>query len=261
MFPTLDARPSLGEFATGLTLPIRALKLILTTPRVFALSVLCGVVTAATLLALAPFWWSRSQTWAELLIGSDASWQRFTSGLVGVLIFLLVYAVSALTVPNVVLAPLQDPLSEATEARSGDFQAAPFTIAGLFRGIVESLAHTALRVGCMIFGFGLLLPLNLIPGVGSALWVGLSTVWSMFWLAVEHLSNPAARHLHPFGQVFAALRARRALALGFGASLWVLLWVPVVNFFLLPVAIVAGTLLFRSLRQAGLLPPPPGTNG
>jgi len=261
LFPTLASRPSLSEFGTGLGLPLRALRLIFTTPKVLALSVLGGLVTAATLLALAPFWWSRSQAWAELLIGADAGWQRFTSGVVGLPVFLLLYSVSALTLPNLVLAPLQDPLSEAAEARCGGFTPSPFTVSGFFRGIFESLAHTALRFGCMVLGFGLLLPLNLIPGVGSVLWVGLSTVWSMFWLAVEHLSNPAARHLHPFGQVLAALRARRSLALGFGASLWVLLWVPVLNFFLLPVAIVAGTLLFRSLRQAGLLPPAPGTNG
>ena len=86
----------------------------------------------------------------------------------------------------------------------------------------------------------------------------------MFWLAVEHLSNPAARHLVPFRQVVRALRQRPFLALGFGAALWVLLWVPVVNFFLLPVAVVAGTLLFRSLEQAGLVSAAPrhlGTNG
>jgi CysZ protein len=66
-----------------------------------------------------------------------------------------------------------------------------------------------------------------------------------------------ARHLYPFGQVLAALRRRLTLALGFGAALYVMLWVPVLNFFLMPVAVVAGTLLYRALRQAGAVSGPP----
>jgi CysZ protein len=54
--------------------------------------------------------------------------------------------------------------------------------------------------------------------------------------------------------VIRALRTRLPLALGFGATLWVLLWVPVLNFFLMPVAVVAGTLLFRGLLSSGALP-------
>ena len=93
-----------------------------------------------------------------------------------------------------------------------------------------------------------------VPVAGSVLYLVLSSTWSMFWIAVEHLSNPMARHLRPFGQVVTALRRRLPLALGVGAALYVMLWVPVLNFFLMPVAVVAGTLLYRALRQVNALP-------
>jgi CysZ protein len=157
-------------------------------------------------------------------------------------------------VPNLLLAPLHDPLSEATEERCGDFTAPAFSLAATARGIVESLTHTLMRVALMLLGLLVLFPLHLIPVAGSVLWVVLSSVWSMFWIAAEHLSNPMARHLRPFKQVLAALRGRLPLALGFGAALYVLLWVPVLNFFLMPVAVVAGTLLFRGLLGSGALP-------
>jgi CysZ protein len=51
--------------------------------------------------------------------------------------------------------------------------------------------------------------------------------------------------------VVTALRARLALALGFGGCLSLILWVPLLNFFLMPLAVVAGTLLFRGLRGNG----------
>ncbi|MGC4069346.1 MAG: EI24 domain-containing protein [Polyangiaceae bacterium] len=146
--------------------------------------------------------------------------------------------------------------SEATEVACGDFESPPFTFAGLVRGTLVSTSHTLLRVLLMVVGIALLWPINLVPIVGSVVWFVISWSWSAFWLAVEHLSAPMARHLYPFSAVVRVLRQRIGLALGFGAALVLLLWIPVVNFLLLPIAIVAGTLLFRGLLRIGLLPAP-----
>ena len=108
-------------------------------------------------------------------------------------------------------------------------------------------------------GFLVLFPLNFVPGVGSAVWWVLSSLWSSFWIAAEHLSNPMARHLFPFGAVVRALWRRLPLAMGFGLATYAVLWVPVVNFFLMPLAVVSGTLLYRALLAAGAVAP--GTNG
>jgi CysZ protein len=242
--PSLATASRPGDLFTGLSLPLRAFGLIVRTPRLLAWSSLAALVTAATLTGLALLLWPASQSLADRLVGHAAAWQRVTSSGLGVLVFALAFVVSALTVPNLVLAPLQDPLSEATETRCGDFDAPPFSLRGLVRGTVESLSHTLLRVGFMTLGFVVLWPLNLVPVAGNVVWVVVSSAWSMFWLAVEHLSNPMARHLRPFGQVVTALRRRLPLALGFGAALWVILWVPVLNCF-----------LYRGLLAAGALPP------
>jgi len=255
--PRLPASGTPGDVLRGAALPLKAFALIFRTPRLFGWSLVAAAVTAATLVGLAVGLWPLAQHLADGLVGHDATWQRVTSMGLGVLFFAGAFVVGALTVPNVLLAPLQDPLSEATEVRCGDFTPPPFSLPGLVRGTLESLAHTLLRVAFMALGFVVLWPLNLVPVAGGVAWLVLSSTWSMFWLAAEHLSNPMARHLHPFRQVVRALRQRLALALGFGAALWVLLWVPVLNFFLMPVAVVAGTLLYRGLRAAGALPAPP----
>lgn len=258
IIPTLGRERRAGEVFTGLALPLRALALIVRTPKLFLWSSVAALVTAGALVGLAVLLWPLGQGLAERLVGHDATWQRVTSAGLGFFFFALLFIVSALTVPNLLLAPLQDPLSEATEARCGDFTAPPFSVRAVVRGTLESLAHTLLRLSFMLLGFVVLWPLNLVPVVGGVVWVILSSAWSMFWLAVEHLSNPMARHLRPFRQVVSALRRRLPLALGFGAALWVILWVPVVNFFLMPVAVVAGTLLYRALLAADALPAPPG---
>lgn len=243
-----------SDLLRGAAIPVGAFLLTLRTPKLLMLSLLCAAVTALTLVAVGTGAWSLGQKGASALIGADSGWQHAATIGLGVVFFMMLFVVGALTVPNLLLAPLQDPLSEATEVRCGDFTAPPFSLGATVRGIVESLKHTLTRLVLMALGLVVLFPLNLIPAAGSVLWVVLSSVWSMFWIATEHLSNPMARHLRPFKQVLGALKGRLPLALGFGASLYVLLWVPVLNFFLMPVAVVAGTLLFRGLLRAGVLP-------
>lgn len=250
--PDLPPVSTAGDVFRGLSLPLRAFALILRTPNLLGLSLLCAAVTSLTLVGVAWGAWWLGQRGASALLSADSGWQHAASLGLGVVFFVVLFIVGALTAPNLLLAPLQDPLSEATELRCGDFAPPPFSAGATVRGIVESLKHTLLRLAFMALGLLVLFPLNLVPAAGSVLWVVLSSVWSMFWIAAEHLSNPMARHLRPFRQVGQVLRARLPLALGFGAALSVLLWVPVLNFFLMPVAV--GTLLFRGLLRSGALP-------
>ena len=256
VIPHLPAAAQFGDFFRGLALPFRALRVMVSSPKLVGLSLISGLVTSGVLAGLAWFWWPRAFGWAEALIGTG-SWRDVVSAVVGFLFFALTFFVSALTAPNLVLAPLQDPLSEATEARCGNFTAPVFSLPATLRGTLHSIGHTLLRLATQLLGVAVLLPLNLIPGAGSIAFAIAGSLWSMFCLAIEHLSNPMARHLYPFGQVVLVLRRRLALSLGFGAALYVMLWVPVLNFFLMPVAVVAGTLLFRALREVQALGAPP----
>lgn len=228
------------------------------TPRLLGLALACAFVTALTLGFTALGAWQGGQWLAQKLISDADGWKHVAALGLGVVLFVMLFAAGALTLPNLLLAPLQDPLSEATESALGGFTAPPFSLGALLHGTFVALKHTLGRLVLMTAGSVLLLPLNFVPGVGNVLYVVLSSTWSMFWLAVEHLSNPTARHLRPFRQVLAVLRRRWALGLGFGAALFVMLWVPVLNFFLMPVAVVAGTLLYRALDAVNAFPPKPG---
>lgn len=254
--PVLSAEGAPGEVFSGAMLPLRAFALILRTPKLLLLSLACAVVTGLTLLGSAWAAWELGGRFADWLLRDPASGWRYAASLgLAFVSFALIFAAFALTLPNLLLAPLQDPLSEATEARCGDFTPAPFSVGLLLTGTWTSLRHTLGRLVLMTIGTVVLLPLNLVPAVGSVAWAVTSSVWSMFWLTAEHLSNPMSRHLRPFRQVVRTVWRRKALSLGFGATLFVLLWVPVLNFFLMPVAVVAGTLLYRGLAAVNAFPP------
>lgn len=257
--PTFSARASPADVFQGLGLIFRAWNLIFRTPALLKLSALCAAVTLVALGALfvllwlyAPdllgWMWTRPEPWY-----GRALWY-----LVLVLLFLVLLVVGANVVVPVVLAPLQDPLSELTEARCGGYTPPPpFRLGAFLQGLATGLGHTLARVFLLLLGLAVIFPLNLLPVVGSMAWTVLGTLWTMLWLAGEHLAAPMTRHQYPFAEVRRVLRQRWLLCLGFGAGVYVLLWVPLLNTFFLPVAIVGGTLLYRGLLATGGVPPPP----
>ncbi|MBJ6759394.1 EI24 domain-containing protein [Myxococcaceae bacterium JPH2] len=256
--PAIAPQARLSDFFQGLGLLGRAFRLAFSSRRLFLLSATCAVITAVALVGTAIVLFRYAPGLLESLWTKPESWYgRVGWYLVLGLTALVAWVVGANVVPPLLLAPLQDPLSEATEAECGDEAAPPFTLAGFVRGTVTGVLHTLARVAFLMLGLLVLLPLHLLPGAGSIAFTVLASLWTMLWMAGEHLAAPMTRHLYPFAQVRRMLRERAALCLGFGAGVYVLLWVPILNTFFLPVAIIGGTLLYRGLRAAGALPPPP----
>lgn len=241
--PVPALKGGLSDFVVGLTLPFTSFRLLFGGGRLLALGLVSSVVTGATLVAIVAGLLPIAARIARALVGDGTlSW------LVAAAVYLTLVVIAALSVPNLVLAPLQDPISEATEERCGEFTAPRFSLPSFLKSIGTSVAHTASRLAIIVLGFVALFPLHLVPGAGSLAYLVLSTAWAAWWLTAEYLSGPMARHLLPFKRVTAAMRAYPMVSLGFGLALYVLLWVPVLNFFLVPVAVVGGTLLYRALR-------------
>jgi len=253
--PVFAPRQSWGDFFQGLLLPFSAASLILRSPRLLGLSVLSGAVTAASLFGLV---WALVQwtgTLVTLLVAEPEHWLgRVLWYLLVAVTFAVLLAAGANTLPLLALTPLQDPLSEGTELLCGDWAPGRRSVSSFMGRAVVALGHTTSRVALLLLGHAGLLLFNLIPGAGHILWAVSSTLWTMAWLAVEYLDSPMTRHQFSFRDVRSVVVRRLALSLGFGASLFVLLWVPILNFFLIPVAVVGGTLLFRGLLAAGVLP-------
>lgn len=256
--PPFSARAGPADFFQGLALLGRAWGLLLRSPRLLGLSSFCALVTLVALGALIFFLWGQTSELLGWLWTRPEPWYTgFIWDVLRLLLFLVLLVVGANITLPVVLAPLQDPLSEITEELCGDYTSPPFRLGPFLRGLVTSVAHTLARIFFLLAGLALLFPLNLIPVAGNLTWTVLGTVWTMLWLAGEHLAAPMTRHGYPFSEVRKAMRQRWLLCLGFGFGVYFLLWIPVLNTFFLPVAVVGGTLLYRGLRAIGEVAPPP----
>jgi CysZ protein len=256
--PQLPPKAGWGDLFTGFKLPFRSLSLISDSNRLRSLTAATSAITFVALIAvvwavftfsddLIARFWSRPDAWY-----AAAFWH-----LVVVLTALVGVVVGANVLPVLLTAPLQDPISEATEELCGDFQAPAFSLGGLVSGAATGLVHTLKRVAILLAGHAVLFLLHFLPGLGSVVWTFASAAWTIWWIAGEYVGAPMARRLYPFAAVRRALVTRKRLAVGFGLAVYFILWVPILNLFFIPLAVVGGTLLYRALMQAGHIPPPP----
>jgi CysZ protein len=237
----------------GASFPLRAARLVLAVPRLRRLSALCAAIT---LLVFAVWGWALWRWLPELLA---RVWSH-PEGPVGFLWVLtlavsgaLAWLLGAATLPLLALAPLEDLLVEATEAAVGAPPAPPAGLAIAAGQAARAVARTGIRVLLLVAGQLLLFALQLLLPAGAPLWAGAGVCWTALFACAEYLDPPLARRGGSFAEVRRVLARRTALALGFGLAVTVLLWVPLLNLFLLPLAVVAGTLLHRSLVSAGTL--------
>ncbi len=246
------------DLARGFAVPFQALGLLFSTPRLKALTLLVAALTAATLIGLGIGLWHWAPALADWLwAGSQSWWSQALHGLLIAVLFVALFVAGANVLPLTLAAPLMDPISVQTEISLG----LPTTEGGLARTVrelVRSVLNALLRVAVLAMGYLALAPLWLVPGIGGPLWTGAGFLWTSLWIAGQYLDVPMARHLYSFGQELSLLRRRKLLSLGFGAAISLLLWIPLLNFFFVPVAVIAGTLLFQALRRQGALEPPAG---
>jgi CysZ protein len=107
------------------------------------------------------------------------------------------------------------------------------------RGIVRELAKLLYYVPMAAF----VLLVTFIPGINAIapiLWFLLGA-WMM---SIQFVDYPMDNHQLTFGDVKEAVRSRRLSSMGFGGVVALCTGIPIVNFFVVPAAVVGATLLW-----------------
>ena len=82
--------------------------------------------------------------------------------------------------------------------------------------------------------------LSFIPGIGAVAWLLLGA-WMM---SIQFVDYPMDNHQLSFAEVKAAVRSHRLSSMGFGGLVALCTGIPLVNFFVVPAAVVGATLLW-----------------
>lgn len=142
-------------------------------------------------------------------------------------------------------SPFNDLLSEKTEELlTGRDSAHPFRWRGFLVGAVHTLADEGKKALVFLAGMGLLLLLNLLPGLGTLLFGTLSVLWTLVFLVLEYTGYIASRKGMRFVTHRRYLMRRKLAMFGFGCGLLCLLAIPLLQFLTIPLGVVAATRLW-----------------
>lgn len=86
--------------------------------------------------------------------------------------------------------------------------------------------------------------LDFVPVAGNILAVVLGTIFSLFYNALDFLDYPMTRKKMKFREKLKVTRSGGMLTYGFGCTAFLLMFLPVINVFMKPILVVAGTSLY-----------------
>lgn len=235
-----NSASTFSRFLSGALTPIQAVGLIVPSTRLLTLSALpilvtCAVLAVAFYALMTGVWTLASTTFT----GFFADYQTGLGWLMMVVagfafLFLSIHSLSLLT--GLFASPLNDFLAEATEKQLGVKNIPGFGIGRLIRVFFLDLRKSVFTLAASLV-FGLLL---LLPGIGLIGLPGLALTYTL-----SFVTYPQSRREHGLIHSIRWVTGERLPeSLGFGLMLTALFSIPVINLFALPVAVVAGTMLF-----------------
>ncbi len=199
-----------------------------------------------TLLFAAAAWWG----WRLLenhLLGSLPGWLQWLTWVIAPLFsvaMLLIVFYTFTLLANLIGAPFNSLLAEKVEALlGGETPRGKTGLAALAGDTAKSIFSELRKLLYLALWSIPLLLLFLIPGVNAAapfLWFA----FSAWMLTLEYADCPMGNHGLTFGRQRQLLKRRRWLAWGFGGAMLAMTLIPVLNFFAMPVGVIAATVMW-----------------
>lgn len=245
----------------GLSAPVRGLGFIARHSRLWPLAIAPFLINLALFALFFWFSYSRFSQWLDALLPTGEGWWwlvlYYFLAVLAVLLLLVVQVYLFAVVGSVVAAPFLELLTQRAEELATPGQAPAWESRGIFSEILRVAGQALKKLILYVLVMGLLLLVNLLPGLGAALYAGLAFVATCYFLALEFLDYPLDRRGLSLTAKMGYVRRLGLRGLSFGAAVFGLGLTPVVNLALLPLAAVGGTLLYLDAPLPGRAAPPP----
>ena len=249
------AASTLGDFFTGLSSPLLAARFLLGRPALWKYTLAGAFVTVALFIGFSTLAVAHADTLANALwtapettTGTVLWW---VLAIVSGAALLGVAGVITLVLSQIVMAPFYSKLSERVE--DAILGAVEFreTLLGTARDELRGVGRSVLTLALFGAIMGPIVALNLIPFFGSIAAAVLGGTVSAFVLAFEFGDNSLSRRKARWREKWAQAVGELPVTMGLGAGIALMMLIPVVDFFLVPVAVVAGTMVFCGLHESG----------
>jgi CysZ protein len=185
--------------------------------------------------------------WMDQQLPAWLQWLDWLLWPLFVLALLIIVFYSFTLVANLIAAPFNSLLAEKAEALlTGAPVSETIDYGRLLKELPQTLWDEIKKVlYAVLWSIPFLILAFTIPVVGPLIWFAF-TGWM---LAVQYSDYPMGNHGLLFRDQRACLRKRRLLALGFGGAAAGLTMIPIVNFVVMPAAVVGATVMWvKGLR-------------
>ncbi len=236
------------DFLFGFTYPFRSLKFFFSHKVLIKYSIapmLINLFIYGSIFILTYSWLMGSlEKWLGIDNTEAGFWLRFLHTallIVGFLLTLFVCYLLFTILGNIVTAPFNEEISQRVEEivtgrkehEMGFWEDAYISIKG--------------EVQKLLFYFSILFfifLLNLVPVIGSVVSTMLGFIFSCFYNALDFLDYPMTRKKMRFRDKLKITRKGKLVTYGFGVTAFLMMFLPVVNVFMKPILVAAGTSLF-----------------
>lgn len=164
---------------------------------------------------------------------------------VAVLLTAVLVFFSFTVVGNLLASPFNDLLSERTEeVLSGKVNDESFSFGRFLRDALQTILMEAKKMWIFVVVMVLILPLNLLPGIGNSIYTLLAVSLTLFFLSFEYLGFVLVRKHQFFREQKNFILARKFLMLGFSCGVMALLAIPFFQLLCIPLAVIGATRLW-----------------
>lgn len=203
-----------------------------------------NVVLFAGLFYLGIHYFSDVTRWIETLLPSWLDWLTWLLWILFVIAAIIIITYTFTIIANIVAAPFNGMLSEKVEKMlTGDEQITEGGWSIIYKDIPRSIKRALQFVIYYLPRAILALILFFIPVVQIAA----TPVWFLLnaWMmTVQYMDYPMDNHRISFGDMRNLLGQKRAVNLSFGSIVMFATMIPVVNFIVMPAAVIGATLLW-----------------
>ena len=238
----------------GLTAPLRGFIFIIKNPRLIKFTVFPIIINIILILTTYIFGSRYLIGLVDRWIPDEEAW--YWAILFWIAVVVLVLAVSLVAavlfyiIAGIVCVPFNELLSQEVEAmlRERPHQE-DFSVRLLALDIWLALVGEVKRIFLYLSLIIPLLLLNLIPVLGTVIYGVIFGVVTLLFLAFDFVDHPLGRRRIPFREKRKFMIKHFFSMIGFGAGVFVFLLVPIVNFIVLPLNAIGGTILFSEIEH------------
>lgn len=238
-----------GNFSRGFLSPFRSLGFLRSKPRLVLYMLIPFLINVMVFVGVVYLGLDFFGSTAAAYIPQGEAWYwtllSWLFWVIAVLLTVILVFFSFTVVGNLIASPFNDLLSERTEAllTGSDIDEA-FSWRQFFSDAGKSILMEARKMWVFVLVMLMILPLNLVPGIGNAVYTMLALGLTLFFLCVEYLSFVMVRKHQFFQEQRQFIFSRKFLMLGFGCGVLAVLAIPLFQFFCIPLAVIGATRLW-----------------